>query len=66
MNILFYIGNSPFPYGSAGAARVRTLARGLVEEGADVSVLSSAVLDDRWEDGAGNIKNFSGIRYESF
>ncbi|MGB8981657.1 MAG: glycosyltransferase family 4 protein [Anaerolineales bacterium] len=65
MNILFYIGNSPFPYGSAGAARVRALAQGLANAGATVRVLSLAVLEDREEDHVSGGRAFHGVPYES-
>ena len=65
MNILFYIGNSPFPFGSAGAARIRVLARGLVDAGVKVKVLSLAVLENRQEDFKNAERCFHGIHYES-
>lgn len=63
---LLIIGWFKFPFGSAAASRIRTLAKGLIEQNVTVHVITTARLPFRIEDQQSTGQMFwEGIQYES-
>lgn len=62
---ILIIGWFKFPFGSASASRVRTLAKGLLENGADVRVITKSRISFRPEDlDYTGSTTWKGIHYE--
>jgi glycosyltransferase involved in cell wall biosynthesis len=59
------VGDTPFPFGSAGASRMRNILRGLKELDHDVHFISFTGISHRSNDIVNNDRYFKGIRYES-
>jgi hypothetical protein len=63
---VLFAGWFKYPYGSAGASRIRHLAKGLVENGAVVQVITAARIDVRPADlVAPDEYVWEGVRYRS-
>ena len=62
---LLIIGWFKFPFGSAGASRIRTLAKGLGESGFQVHIMTTARIPLRQEDCLNNELFWENIKYET-
>lgn len=62
---ILIVGWFKFPFGSASASRVRTLAKGLVENGADVHIITTSRIPWREQDqNSSGTLAWQGISYE--
>lgn len=64
MNILI-IGWSQFPSGDASSARIRTFAKGFIENGGVVHFITTAKLENTQVDDQTPVMNWEGVSYES-
>lgn len=63
---VIFVGWFKFPFGSAAASRIRTLAKGLWENGFQPWIVTTSGIDYRKEDENGTkTKDYDGIMYET-